>query len=106
LLRELAPVLEADYVISESTYGNKLHEKRDRLAVLADIVNRAYARATAGSKKQGAGVIVIPAFAVGRVQAVLYDLRQLMVEKRIPDMPVFLDSPMAIAATEAHRKNA
>lgn len=105
LLRDLAPVLEADYLLTESTYGNKLHEKRDRLTVLADIVNRAIARAKRNGKN-GCGVILIPAFAVGRVQAVVYDLRQLIAEGRIPNLPVFLDSPMAIAATKVHRKHA
>jgi len=106
ILRPLAPVQHADYLLSESTYGNKLHEKRDRLAVLAGIINRAYERARKPHPKFGYGVIVIPAFAVGRVQGVLYDLRRLMVEKRIPNIPVFLDSPMAIKATEVHRKYA
>jgi metallo-beta-lactamase family protein len=96
LLKELAPVKFADYVISESTYGNKLHQKRDRLAVLADIVNKAYARAKVKERDSGSGVILIPAFAVGRVQAVLFDLRTLMLAKRIPDIAVFLDSKMAI----------
>jgi metallo-beta-lactamase family protein len=105
ILRDLKPVLQADYVMSESTYGNKLHEKRDRLAVLADIINRAHQRANKPHPKYGYGVIVIPAFAIGRVQTVLYDLRKLMEQKRIPEMPVFLDSPMAIKSTEVHRKH-
>lgn len=104
LLKELAPVKQADYVISESTYGNKLHKKRDRLAVLAEIVNKAYARAKVKERDSGSGVILIPAFAVGRVQAVLFDLRTLMLAKRIPDIAVFLDSKMAIEATKVHRK--
>lgn len=99
-LCNLDPVREADYIISESTYGNKLHEKRDRLEVLSGIINRAYDRA-----KSNNGVIVIPAFAVGRVQTVLYDLRELMAAKRIPEIPVFVDSPMAIAATKVHRRH-
>lgn len=100
ILCNLAPVREADYIISESTYGNKLHVKRDRLEVLAGIINRAYERA-----KKNNGVIVIPAFAVSRVQTVLYDLRALIAAKRIPEMPVFVDSPMAIAATKVHRRH-
>lgn len=104
-LKDLAPVLEADYIISESTYGNKLHGKRDRLAALAAIVNDAYKRAKRRDPKEGCGSIVIPAFAVGRVQTVLYDLRELMATKRIPDLTVFLDSPMAVEATKVHRKH-
>lgn len=106
ILRSLKPVLQADYLMSESTYGNKLHQKRDRLSVLADIINRAYARARQRHPKYGYGVIVIPAFAIGRVQAVLYDLRRLMTERRIPEIPVVLDSPMAIKATQVHRRYA
>lgn len=104
MLRKLDPVKHADYVISESTYGNKLHMKRDRLEVLADIVNRGYERARAKNKRTGCGAIIIPAFAVGRVQTVLYDLKMLMATGEIPDIPVFLDSKMAIGATEIHRK--
>lgn len=103
ILRALEPVHFADYVITESTYGNRLHDKGDRLDVLADIINRAHARASEPHKKYGYGVIVIPAFAVGRVQTVLFELRKLMEAGRIPEMPVFLDSPMAIKATHAHR---
>lgn len=104
LLKELTPVKHADYVISESTYGNKLHQKRDRLTVLADHINKAYARAKQRDSDTGCGVIVIPAFAVGRVQTVLYDLRTLMLAKRIPNIATFLDSRMAIMATDVHRK--
>ena len=105
ILKDLAVVKQADYIICEGTYGNKLHQKRDRLPVLADIINRAYERAMKGDAKHGRGIIVIPAFAVGRVQAVLFDLRQLMAEKRIPNIPVFVDSPMAIKATAIHRNH-
>jgi metallo-beta-lactamase family protein len=108
ILRDLAPVSEGDYLMCESTYGNKLHEKRDRLQVLSAIVNRAYLRARPSKKQgknsRGCGVIIIPAFAVGRVQSVLYDLRQLMADKRIPEIPVYVDSPMANRATAVHRK--
>lgn len=105
ILRALEPVFEADYIISESTYGDKLHEKRDRLKVLADIVNRAYKRALNADPNWGAGKIIIPAFSVGRVQAVLYDLRTLMEQGRIAKIPVFLDSPMAIDVTRIYRKH-
>jgi metallo-beta-lactamase family protein len=105
VLKNLAAVKQADYVISEGTYGNKLHEQRNRQKALADIINRAYERAKNADAKFGHGVIVIPAFAVGRVQSVLYDLRILMAAKRIPVIPVFLDSPMAIKATHIYRQH-
>lgn len=106
LLRDLAAVKVADYLMSESTYGDKLHLKRDRFTVLADIINQAHARALNKHEKFGYGVIMIPAFAVGRAQVILNDLRLLMEAGRIPKIPVFVDSPMTIRATEVHRKHA
>lgn len=105
LLSTLQPVHGADYVMVESTYGNKQHLHRDRLAALADIINRAYTRALRKDSHYGCGVIMIPSFAVGRAQVVLSDLRQLMQERRIPSIPVFVDSPMMIHATAVHRKH-
>lgn len=105
LLQSAAPVKAADYVMSESTYGNRLHEVRDRFAILANIINAAHERAKVPSAKHGHGVILIPAFAVGRAQIVLSDLRQLMDEGRIPRLKVFVDSPMMIRATDVHRKH-
>jgi len=105
LLRDLQPVAAADYVMVEATYGNRLHQKRDRFEVLETKLKAAYARA----KKQGkggSGVILIPAFAVGRAQAVLNDIRVLMEEGRVPTMPVYVDGRMTQAATEVHRKHA
>jgi metallo-beta-lactamase family protein len=103
LLKPLEFVRRADILIAESTYGNVLHDKRDRLQTLADIVNAAHTRALKfRHEKYGCGKIIIPAFAVGRVQAVLYDLRVLMEQKRIPQIPVFLHSNMASSATEVY----
>ncbi len=100
ILKSAAPLLPADYLMTEATYGNKTHKQRDRLEVLAGIVNGAYERAKAKN-----GVILIPAFAVGRAQTVLFDLRQLMISGRIPRMPVFVDGPMANRSTAVHRKH-
>lgn len=104
VLKDVAIIKQADYVICEGTYGDKLHERRDRHTAFAEVINQAYARAKQADRKFGHGVIVIPAFAVGRVQSVLYDLRALMADKRIPNIPVFLDSPMGIEATQIYRK--
>jgi metallo-beta-lactamase family protein len=103
VLKNVAAVKQADYLICEGTYGAKLHEKRNRQQKLAEIINSAYERAKKADPKFGHGVIIIPAFAVGRVQSVLYDLRILMAAKRIPEIPVFVDSPMAIRATRVYR---
>jgi metallo-beta-lactamase family protein len=105
VLKDLAAVKHADYVICEGTYGDRLHPKRDRQLALAEIINNAYQRALQADSKHGYGVIIIPAFAVGRVQSVLYDLRQLMADKRIPSIPVFVDSPMAIKANAIYRRH-
>jgi metallo-beta-lactamase family protein len=104
-LKPIEPLYQADYIMSESTYGNKRHEQRDRLAFLEGILKGALERASIKRGKHGYGAIIIPAFAVGRVQAVLYDLRQLMDEGRLPVVPVFVDSPMANKATAVHRKH-
>jgi metallo-beta-lactamase family protein len=77
-------------VVVESTYGDRPHSALDPLAVMADVLSRTAARG---------GVVVIPAFAVGRAQALLYGLHLLKQQHRIPDLPVFLNSPMAADAT-------
>lgn len=104
VLKDLALVPHADYVVCEGTYGDRAHEELDRQGHLAQVINEAYARAMKPSGKFGHGVIIIPAFAIGRVQSVLFDLRELMVAKRIPMIPVFVDSPMAIKSTEVYRR--
>ncbi len=88
--------LEADYLAVESTYGNRSHPKEDAEAVLAEIINRTAARG---------GVVVIPAFAVGRAQALMYFLWRLKSGGRIPDLPVFLNSPMATDATAVYHRH-
>lgn len=84
-------VRRADWLLVESTYGNRDHVDEDPEDALAEIVNRTAARG---------GTVIIPAFAVGRTQTLLYHLHRLKRAKRIPDVPVFLDSPMAIDASE------
>lgn len=85
------PVAEADFVMIESTYGNRIHEPTDPAEALGAIVERTVRRG---------GTVVIPAFAVGRAQALLYYLWKLRVAGRIRDVPIYLDSPMAINATD------
>ena len=81
----------ADYLIVESTYGNRLHEAMDFQGYLAEVINQ--------TAKRG-GMVLIPSFAVGRAQTLLYLIEQLKKDKLIPDLPVYLNSPMAIRATE------
>jgi metallo-beta-lactamase family protein len=82
-------VAAADYLLVESTYGDRLHQQDDDGSHLADIVT---ATADRGGK------LIIPAFAIGRVEELIYWLKRLEEAQRIPSLPVFLDSPMAIAA--------
>ncbi|MTI15180.1 MBL fold metallo-hydrolase RNA specificity domain-containing protein [Sansalvadorimonas verongulae] len=91
------PVPRADWLVLESTYGDRLHQDIDPLPQLEKIINR--------TMKQG-GSVLIPAFAVGRVQLVLHMIQQLKDSGRIAqDIPVYLNSPMAITATEMFCKN-
>jgi metallo-beta-lactamase family protein len=90
-------IAQADYLLVESTYGDRKHDTRDPEVVLAEIINRT---ATRG------GTVLIPAFAVGRAQTLLFYLQRLKSAGKIPNLPIFLDSPMAIDAGEillAHR---
>lgn len=86
----------ADVLLCESTYGDRDHAEGDPAALLAEIVNRV--------AKRG-GSIVIPAFAIGRTQAFMYYLRQLEDEQRIPRLPVYIDSPMALSATDLYLRH-
>ncbi|HSW93590.1 MAG TPA: MBL fold metallo-hydrolase [Gammaproteobacteria bacterium] len=85
----------ADYLVLESTYGNRLHKKINPLDELCEIINRVAKRD---------GTVIIPAFAVGRAQHLLFFMYQLKIKKRIPDLPIYLDSPMAKSATDIFRK--
>lgn len=84
-------ITSANYLILESTYGDRLHEKESPSKKLADIINRTVSRG---------GSVIIPSFAVGRAQSLLYFISLLKKENKIPNIPVFLDSPMAIKATD------
>jgi metallo-beta-lactamase family protein len=86
VLPDPTPVERADVLLLESTYGDRLHERDDDGAQLAEIVITAAARG---------GKLIVPAFAIGRVEEVIYWIRKLENEKRIPVLPVYLDSPMA-----------
>lgn len=86
----------ADFLLCESTYGDRDHPAGDVTAELADVINQ--------TAKRG-GAVVIPAFAVGRTQTVMYYLKQLIAQKKIPDLPVYVDSPMAISVTELYKNH-
>ena len=83
----------ADYLVVESTYGNRLHERSDPHAQLAEVIRRTAARG---------GAVVIPAFAVGRAQALMHLIEELKARGAIPALPIFLNSPMAASATRVY----
>lgn len=88
-------VERADYLVVESTYGDRLHEGTDPRVQLGEVINRTTARG---------GVLVVPAFAVGRAQTLIHLIHKLKEANSIPDVPVYLNSPMAISATSLFRK--
>jgi metallo-beta-lactamase family protein len=91
-----APIRRADYLVIESTYGDRSHDRGDPEEALADIITRTASRG---------GTVLVPAFAVGRAQSLLFHLQRLKAARRIPDLPVFLDSPMAINASKMFCKH-
>jgi metallo-beta-lactamase family protein len=91
VLPDPTPVPAADYLLVEATYGDRLHDPDEGGDQLAGIVRETANRG---------GKLIIPAFAIGRVEELLYWLKRLEEEQRIPSLPVFVDSPMAIAALQ------
>lgn len=85
------PVEEADYVVMESTYGDRLHDPEDPTEALGEVIERTTARG---------GTVIIPTFAVGRAQSLLYHIWRLKQAGRIGLTPIYMDSPMAINATD------
>ncbi|MBI2753940.1 MAG: MBL fold metallo-hydrolase [Betaproteobacteria bacterium] len=96
IMREPTPIARADHVVIESTYGDRLHDTQDAEAALGEVIKRTAARG---------GIVVVPAFAVGRAQALLYAIYRLKARAAIPDLPVFLNSPMAIDMTEIYHRH-
>lgn len=97
VLPDPEPVDEADVLLLESTYGDRVHEPDDGGAKLAQIVTDVASRR---------GRLIIPAFAIGRVEEVIYWIKRLEEEQRIPTLPVYVDSPMAARALDFYAKRA
>lgn len=93
LLKDPETVTETDYLVLESTYGDRLQPKLDPCEYFAQTINKVIGRG---------GTLIIPAFAVGRTQEILYIIDKLEKENRIPITPVYLDSPMAEKATDIY----
>lgn len=97
ILPDPVPVDRADVLLVESTYGNRLHEPDDRGDRLASIIN---------ATQEREGKLIIPSFAIGRVEEVIYWIKRLEDEKRIPLLPVYVDSPMAAKALQFYTRRA
>jgi metallo-beta-lactamase family protein len=95
IMRPPSRIEEADYLVVESTYGNRRHDEADAEETLGSHLNRALARG---------GVVIMPAFAVGRAQTLLYFISRLKERGAIPEVPVYLNSPMAINATRLYHE--
>jgi len=97
IVRDPTPMSDADYVLMESTYGGREHDPQDEaVRVLAETV-----RAVAQAK----GVLLVPSFAIGRTQEVVYELDRLVETGKIPKLRLYLDSPMASKATDIYRRH-
>jgi metallo-beta-lactamase family protein len=97
IVQDPEPMPKVDYLVMESTYGDRLHKDIGEVAgKLADIINRTAARG---------GKIIAPSFAVGRTQQIVLLLHELMNARRIPSIPIFVDSPLAVSVTEVFRKH-
>ena len=100
LIRDPQPPEDADYVVMESTYGNRLHEKpKGYIPGLVQVLKDTFSRG---------GSVIIPSFAVGRTQELLYYFKQIKDENILPefsDFPIYMDSPLAIEATEIFMRN-
>jgi metallo-beta-lactamase family protein len=97
ILRNPTRLDHADVVVVESTYGNRCHETRENaLDALAETVNDVVSRR---------GNLIVPSFAVGRTQELIFFLKRLLADARIPELPTFVDSPMAIRATEVFHRH-
>lgn len=95
IIKAPVPLQHADYLVIESTYGDRLHDVNDNGSTLADVITRTAARG---------GMVLVPSFAVGRAQNLLYEIHLLKKAGKIPDLPVFLDSPMAIDSLHIYSK--
>ena len=95
ILRDPVHMGDVDYIISESTYGGRIHDKSEQMtSQLAQVINEAY---------KDCGKIIIPAFSVGRTQEIVYALNELFSTNAIPKIPIFVDSPLAVDATEVFK---
>ena len=97
IVRDPTVLTDADYVLMEATYGGREHDPQEEaVRILAETV-----RAVASAK----GVLLVPSFAIGRTQEVVFELDRLLSQKQIPKLPLYLDSPMASKATDIYKRH-
>ena len=97
LLLPPEPIGDAEWIVVESTYGDRRHDEQESILGLEDVITRTVARG---------GTVVIPAFAVDRTEIILHHLDRMAGEGRLPDVPIYVDSPMALAALRVYREAA
>ena len=98
IIRDPTVVTDADYVLIESTYGGREHEPQEEaVRILAETVRLV---------AENDGVLLVPSFAIGRTQEVVWELDRLLSEGKIPELPLYLDSPMASKASDVYRHHA
>ncbi len=98
IIRDPTVQTSADYVLCESTYGGREHEPEDEaIRILAETVRMVH---------DAGGVLLVPSFAIGRTQEIVYELDRLLEQGRIPQLPLYLDSPMASKASDIYRRHA
>ncbi len=96
IMRAPVPIERADHIVAESTYGDRLHDASNAELLLGQVIQRTAARG---------GIVVIPAFAVGRAQSLLYAIYRLKQRSEIPELPIYLNSPMAIDMTDIYHRH-
>jgi metallo-beta-lactamase family protein len=97
IVRDPTPLVHADYVVVESTYGGREHEPHDEaIRILAETVRLV---------DEADGVLLIPSFAIGRTQEIVWELDRLIEQGEIPELPLYLDSPMASKASDVYRRH-
>jgi len=93
IIRDPETIEHAEYLVIESTYGDRLHSNEDPLGKLEEVLNAAM---------QSGGAVIVPSFAIGRTQEMLYYMRLLQDAGRMPRIPIAIDSPMAVSATHLY----
>jgi metallo-beta-lactamase family protein len=96
IIKDPAYVDSTEFLVVESTYGDRLHEKEDPQEKIGEIISQT---------AESGGVVLIPSFAIGRTQELLYYIARLQLDNRLPRIPIFIDSPMAMSICDVYTRN-